>query len=232
MKKFAMFFICALALAAFSVPALADNVVLVAGNGFVSVPVAGAPNGCLTVGYGLPVVVTAEPIVRVSVTGTVVAGGTAVVTQMAPVAVATPVAVAEPVVVSAPCAVPVAPVAVAPSWMCKGNFDDVAKWGANRMAMLVKPRTPFVWSTERPDLLYVWTGKSWYRINVMQGENVAGALERNMYEIVRMTKTAKLDWNDAETPWLASVATSWNMLWCGIVVPSDLRDGARPFSGR
>ncbi len=132
-------------------------------------------------------------------------------------------------------AVPCAPVAAqpvalsptyVPDWVMNSNFTMVSSWKSfvDRVGILENPRTPIAWKGDRPKVLFVWTGRSWYEIKARtpdNPENPAETIKEHLYSITRMVKNNNLRWNDVDTPILANQATVWGFLWMGRLIPAN-----------
>jgi hypothetical protein len=117
---------------------------------------------------------------------------------------------------------PMSPSAVyVPAWMMDSGFCAISRWRVtvDRMAVMDKPRVPLAWKGKTPEVIYAWTGSSWYQMLLRDGEEPKDALARNMYALVRMTGTNGVRWNDADTPILANQAAMWGYLWLGRIAP-------------
>jgi len=117
-----------------------------------------------------------------------------------------------------------------PAWVVDANFTAVANWSKtiDRMAVLDKPRVPIAWRHDVPEVIYAWTGRSWFSMRVPSGHTPADTLSRHLYEIVNMVHQNNFWWNDAETAVLANQATIWGYLWMGVVAPADVKSLYRP----
>ena len=122
---------------------------------------------------------------------------------------------------------PQAPVTLTPSqvyvpgWLMNGNFTSVARWRhqVNRMAMLDKPRVPLAWKGDNPEVVFAWTGRSWYAMRTREAGGPAEVLRNNIYALTRMVNQNGLHWNDADTPILANQSFVWGYLWMGRISP-------------
>lgn len=117
-----------------------------------------------------------------------------------------------------------ATVPTVPQWLADTNFTVISKWGkmVNRMAVLNRPRIPLAWKGDRPEVLYGWTGKSWYQMRCRKDEFPAETLKRHVYELTRMANENNFKWNDSDTALLAAQAPVWGYLWMGRVAPINL----------
>ena len=122
-------------------------------------------------------------------------------------------------------AVTVAPTYV-PEWTTQSSFTSIGTWNklVDRMGILEKPRVPIAWRGERPEALFVWTGKSWYQIQARPGvsEKPSEMIKDHLYALTRMVKNNAYQWKDADTAILANQAAVWGYLWMGRIAPSNL----------
>ena len=135
------------------------------------------------------------------------------------------VVASQPVVMQQPQAVVAsAVVPTVPHWLANANFTVISKWGrmVDRMAVLNRPRVPLAWKGDRPEVLYGWTGKSWYQMRCRKDEFPAETLKRHVYELTRMANENNFKWNDSDTAVLAAQAPVWGYLWMGRVAPINL----------
>ncbi|MCF4113405.1 MULTISPECIES: hypothetical protein [Dethiosulfovibrio] len=111
-----------------------------------------------------------------------------------------------------------------PRWLADDNFLTVTRWHrmVDRLAVLHKPKIPLAWKGDRPEVLYGWTGKSWYQMICKDGESPAETLKRHVYELTRMYKQNGSRWNDGDTAVLAAHAPAWGFLWVGRISPINL----------
>lgn len=112
-----------------------------------------------------------------------------------------------------------------PDWMTSPAFTAIASWNllVDRMGILEKPRLPIAWMGDRPAALFVWTGKTWYKIQSPSTDfppEPAALVRRHVYDLTRMTKDNHYRWKDGDTALLAHQATSWGYLWMGQIAPS------------
>ncbi len=113
-----------------------------------------------------------------------------------------------------------------PQWVMNSNFTMVSSWKTfvDRIGILENPRTPIAWKGDRPKVIFVWTGRSWYEIKARttdNPENSAETIKEHLYSITRMVKNNGLRWNDMDTPLLANQATVWGYLWMGRLAPAN-----------
>nr|WP_321499354.1 hypothetical protein [uncultured Dethiosulfovibrio sp.] len=111
-----------------------------------------------------------------------------------------------------------------PGWLANDNFTVVSKWGrmVDRMAVLHRPRLPLAWKGDKPEVIYGWTGKSWYQMRCREDESPAETLKRHVYELTRMANQNNFKWNDSDTSVLASQSPVWGYLWMGRIAPINL----------
>ena len=145
----------------------------------------------------------------------------------APVCVPTvPVPVAPPLA-SATTAVPVVVSTVAvtapvylPFWVQNPNFMAIGGWGrsVDRIGVLGKPAVPVAWKGRYPDVIYAWTGRSWYQISPRDWEHPVDALRGKLYELACMSNRNNLVWTDQDMNVLAQHAAVWDYRWMGQIV--------------
>lgn len=106
-----------------------------------------------------------------------------------------------------------------PSWVEDPMFLDIAarRDVVDRMGILASLSLPVAWKGDNPSLLFVWTGKDWYHLEVRDTENFGGALHRGRYTLVRLANRNALMWSDWDTAFLAGTAISWGYAWMGMV---------------
>lgn len=111
-----------------------------------------------------------------------------------------------------------------PSWMVDANFMAIGTWGGlvDRMGMLEKPRLPIAWKGKHPLAVFVWTGRSWYKIQSPNEDlrlTPPQMVRRQLYSLTRMTKANHFRWQDQDTAVLANQAAVWGYLWMGRLTP-------------
>ncbi len=123
-----------------------------------------------------------------------------------------------------PAAVTIPPTYV-PEWTTQSSFTSIGTWNklVDRMGILEKPRVPIAWKGDRPEALFVWTGKSWYQIQARPGisEKPSEMIKEHLYALTRMVKNNAFEWKDADTALLANQAAVWGYLWMGRIAPSN-----------
>ena len=132
---------------------------------------------------------------------------------------ATPVVVpALPAV--APVAIVAAPVCV-PCWVRNPNFMAIGGWGrsVDRIGVLGKPAVPVAWKGSRPNVIYAWTGRSWYQISLRDCQHPVDALRGRLYELACMSNRNNLVWTDQDMNVLAQHAAVWGYRWMGQILP-------------
>ncbi|MDI9369811.1 MAG: hypothetical protein GX181_07885 [Synergistaceae bacterium] len=112
-----------------------------------------------------------------------------------------------------------------PEWATQSAFTSIGAWNrlVDRMGILEKPRTPIAWKGDRPKVLYVWTGKSWYQIRAGK-ESLAipsELIKGHVYSLMRMVNTNNFTWKDADSAILANQAAVWGYIWMGRITPAD-----------
>ena len=129
-----------------------------------------------------------------------------------------------PVAVPAVAAVALAPVVAAPvyvpCWVQNPNFVAIGGWGrsVDRIGVLGKPAVPVAWKGRRPDVIYAWTGRSWYQIALRESEHPVDALRGRLYELACMSNRNNLIWTDQDMNVLAQHAAVWGYRWMGQIV--------------
>lgn len=103
-----------------------------------------------------------------------------------------------------------------PEWTTQSSFTSISTWNklVDRMGVLEKPRVPIAWKGERPQVLFVWTGKSWYQIKARPetSEKPSEMIKSHLYSLTRMVNNNAYQWNDADTAILANQAAVWVLL--------------------
>lgn len=138
----------------------------------------------------------------------------------APVVPAPVVPAAVPVVAAAaPAVAVVAPVYV-PFWVQNPNFLAIGGWGrsVDRIGVLGKPAVPVAWRGRRPEVIYAWTGRSWYQISLREWEHPVDALRGKLYELTCMSNKNNTVWTDQDMNVLAQHAAVWGYQWMGQIV--------------
>jgi len=124
--------------------------------------------------------------------------------------------------------VAVAPVAVerAPMWLSV-NFMALGNWRRNvdRVGLLARPSIPVAWRGMWPQVLYAWTGSSWYQMIANEGERPGDVLRRNLYVLTRLThQNGNRQWRAPEdVAFLTNRTAQWGFIWMGIVGPNPTR---------
>ncbi|HPJ25783.1 MAG TPA: hypothetical protein PLW97_09650 [Synergistaceae bacterium] len=106
-----------------------------------------------------------------------------------------------------------------PSWMGDPMFLDMAsrKDVVDRMGVLGTLSLPVGWKGENPSMLYIWTGRDWYNLEVRNSESMGDALRRGRYDLVKLANRNTFSWSDWDSAILASTAISWGYAWVGVV---------------
>ncbi|NLL37262.1 MAG: hypothetical protein GX256_07055 [Fretibacterium sp.] len=109
-----------------------------------------------------------------------------------------------------------------PDWTFNPRFMAIGTWQktVDRIGVLHNPATPVAWKGNRPKVIYVWTGSSWYQVTVRESQRPVDALKNRLYDLVRMVKRTQFVWYEPDTPVLAQHATMWGYYWMGEVVPA------------
>ncbi|MBR1673169.1 MAG: hypothetical protein IJ702_09595 [Fretibacterium sp.] len=107
-----------------------------------------------------------------------------------------------------------------PDWIYNTRFMAVGSWkgSVDRIGVLHNPAVPVAWKGSSPQVIYVWTGRSWYQVARRESETAQSALKRELYDITRMVKRNKLVWYEEDMPVLAQQSTAWGYYWMGEVV--------------
>ena len=112
-----------------------------------------------------------------------------------------------------------------PEWATMSSFTSIGAWNklVDRMGILEKPRTPIAWKGDRPEALFVWTGKSWYQIKARQDSLAIPSelIKGHLYSLMRMINNNSFVWKDADSAILANQAAVWGFLWMGRIAPAD-----------
>lgn len=142
-----------------------------------------------------------------------------------PVPLATTSIVGMPVDAIAPAPVCTIPPTYVPEWATLSSFTSIGAWNrlVDRMGILEKPRTPIAWKGDWPEVLFVWTGRSWYQIKARSDmrEPPSEMIKGHLYSLMRMINTNSFVWKDMDSAVLANQAAVWGYLWMGRIAPAD-----------
>lgn len=134
-------------------------------------------------------------------------------------------ALPSPVVpVAVPAVPPVSSVVAAPvyipCWVQNPNFVAIGGWGrsVDRIGVLGNPAVPVAWKGRYPDVIYAWTGRSWYQISLQEWQHPVDALRGKLYELACMSNRNNLVWTDQDMNVLAQHAAVWGYRWMGQIV--------------
>ena len=108
--------------------------------------------------------------------------------------------------------------AYAAPWMRNPAFLAVGKWGksVDRMGVLSKPAAPVAWSGDRPEAIYVWTGRRWYQITAREGgARPLDGLRSKLYELTVQVNESGGSWREEDTAALARYVAGWGYAWLG-----------------
>ena len=111
-----------------------------------------------------------------------------------------------------------------PPWMSDGDFLAIASWQSlvDRMGLLDRPHVPVAWKGDSPSILFVWTGKGWYKIPVPSEDlrlTPDRLLRRHLYTVTRLVHENDSAWLEWDETLLSDQATRWGYLWMGKIVP-------------
>jgi len=106
-----------------------------------------------------------------------------------------------------------------PSWAGDSMFLDIAarRDVVDRMGVLSSLALPVAWKGTNPSVLFVWTGKDWFHLDVRDTEDLGSTLRRGRYTLVRLANRNTFMWSDWDTALLAGTAISWGYAWMGVV---------------
>ncbi len=106
-----------------------------------------------------------------------------------------------------------------PSWMGDSMFLDMEarKDVVDRMGVLSTLSLPVAWKGNAPSVLFVWTGRDWYHLEIRKDETMEEALRRGRYALVKLANRNAFMWSDWDTALLAGTAVAWGYAWVGTV---------------
>ena len=104
-----------------------------------------------------------------------------------------------------------------PDWTFRSDFMSIGNWKGtvDRIGVLDKPAVPVAWQGSKPKVIYLWTGKSWYQINLKESQTPARAIRQKYPEIQRLVRLNNFHWYEQDMPILAQQAKAWGYYWLG-----------------
>ncbi|MDR3230883.1 MAG: hypothetical protein LBT65_05545 [Synergistaceae bacterium] len=119
---------------------------------------------------------------------------------------------------------PVFPVPVVPvmSWQLNPRFMVLGLWKGNvdRIGLLHKPTVPVAWKGTLPQVIYAWTGSTWYQMVAEEGERPGDVLRHNLYTLTRLVnQNGPSLWYEPNVSLLVSQAGQWGFFWMGEISP-------------
>ncbi|QTX32782.1 hypothetical protein KAR29_02285 [Aminithiophilus ramosus] len=109
-------------------------------------------------------------------------------------------------------------------WTTDDHFLSIASWQSlvDRMGLLDRPHVPVAWKGDTPSILFVWTGRSWYKIPAPSEDlrlTPDRLLRRHLYTVTCLVHENDSAWFEWDETLLADQATRWGYLWMGKIVP-------------
>ena len=104
-----------------------------------------------------------------------------------------------------------------PDWTFRSDFMSIGNWKStvDRMGVLDRPALPVAWNGARPKVIYIWTGNTWYQINMRESQTPARAIRQHYPEIQRLARLNNFHWYEQDMPILAQQAKAWGYYWLG-----------------
>ena len=104
-----------------------------------------------------------------------------------------------------------------PDWTFRPEFMTIGNWKGtvDRIGVLDKPAVPVAWNGKKPRVIYLWTGSSWYQIDLRESQTPARAIRQKYPEIQRLVRLSGFTWYEQDMPILAQQAKAWGYYWLG-----------------
>lgn len=102
-------------------------------------------------------------------------------------------------------------------WANNSQFTAIGGWGksVDRIGVLTKPYAPVAWKGDKPEVIYIWTGQTWYQLFNAKKIRVADILRNKIYDLTVRVNKSGVKWRDNDTPALSRLAGSWGYRWLG-----------------
>lgn len=104
-----------------------------------------------------------------------------------------------------------------PDWTYNPNFMAIGNWkgSVDRIGVLNNPAAPIAWKGEHPKVLYIWTGRTWYQLDVEESRTPVNAIRRDYVNLRRFIRGSGFKWYEQDMPILAQQAKAWGYYWLG-----------------
>lgn len=104
-----------------------------------------------------------------------------------------------------------------PDWTYNPAFMAIGNWkgSVDRIGVLNNPIAPIAWKGEHPKVLYIWTGKTWYQLDVQESRTPVNAIRRDYTNLRRFIRGSGFKWYEQDMPILAQQAKAWGYYWLG-----------------
>ena len=113
-----------------------------------------------------------------------------------------------------------------PDWTFSPAFMAIGNWKAtvDRIGVLSNPAMPVAWSGKSPKVIYAWTGKVWYQINVKENQSPLAAIRHDYTKLRRFLRQSGFKWYQQDMPILAQQSKAWGFYWLGEISIFDRKD--------
>lgn len=104
-----------------------------------------------------------------------------------------------------------------PDWTFSPTFMAIGNWKGtvDRIGVLTNPAMPVAWSGKNPKVVYAWTGKAWYQVNVKESQSAKNAILHDYSVLRRLVRESGFKWYAQDMPILAQQAKAWGYYWLG-----------------
>ena len=104
-----------------------------------------------------------------------------------------------------------------PDWTFSPTFMAIGNWKGtvDRIGVLNNPAMPVAWSGKNPKVIYAWTGKGWYQVNVREAQSPTSAILHDYAKLKRFVRESGFKWYEQDMPILAQQAKAWGYYWLG-----------------
>lgn len=105
-------------------------------------------------------------------------------------------------------------------WAENSAFTAIGKWGksVDTVGVLTKPYAPVAWKGEKPEVIYIWTGREWYQILNTKGLRAGDALRNKIYDLTVRINRSGIRWRDGDNIALSRHVSTWGYKWLGHIV--------------
>lgn len=104
-----------------------------------------------------------------------------------------------------------------PAWVFNPAFMAIGNWKGtvDRIGVLNDPVAPAAWKGSNPKVVYVWTGGSWFQVDVNGSRTALQALRHDYAKIKQLIKQSGFKWYAQDMQVLAQNVKSWGYYWLG-----------------